>query len=562
MAYQFDRLLKEKQPDKSDIFAADQTDQEQMQGDQGGVGGTTEQGGITTSEAPSVATATSSGVTAKPGESVQVGSGGGRRARDVGGTAPSSFGQFRKKTEDYKQKIQNEANAFRYVAPNRDQIGAQDIKTAYGTDDNALEAFGRIRSALNPEQGQKEEFRSQQQGPFDKSLLQNEAGIGQLLEKDVQGNYTEGEKRFDLAMARRDPNFQSARSNLFNEAQAAKMETQALEGALGDEKQKYIADEAQKEKERIERLIKGQQAEINQQNIDQFEAWKSGLTLEAEEGLAASESKRLLDEYIAANQLDDPNAAFIRENIGSGLDFVNQNQFNEEMAIDAEEAYRFNRMNEMLGLGEGNLTAYVGDVPTDPYSFNAQGYQDRLAQLGGEYVPAPPPEPEPAPAIPPPLPPGEENPPPQQPVDGPISDDNPMRPYTGDPVNDLAGQGRKMIQEGGEQLYDAFNNPSGGGAGQGRKMIQEAPEQLYNAFNNPSGGGLSILAQAQDTYGDNFGELSNDEKNIDPSSQFFKLPTYVDVDPNKMKQANLSAKMGEISRAPSYNFPKLGSRFY
>lgn len=414
MAYQFDET--EDEDEKQSIFGQDI----ELDGQQGlGLTGTGTAGAIETSSSAPVSSGGSSRSSATNRSSVNSSDLASPRKTPMASTYKYKGPQrqlenisegLNKASENLQAEAQAYSESDAQKAGQR-QISSEDIRSAVGGDTAAGERLGGLLSGgYTPPQ---ETFNAQDIATPDADLLKTESGIGELIRRDVGGQYTGADRAFDMAMLRRNPDFQQQRQNVIGQAQNLQGQESQLEQDVNT--QAKARDEAdynyyQQEARDVLGGLRDEYLGAQQPEMETFIAQQNALARQQMEQQAQEYVERLL----RGEESVDPGTGRVLptniQEIAGGVDpmsFVQETgDLNTDMFIDDEEAAALNRLESFLGTD----TAYQPSVegPREA-SYDMQAFIDEISnRIRGASTEAPSelppfvipglPEPEPAPA--------------------------------------------------------------------------------------------------------------------------------------------------------------------
>lgn len=293
-------------------------------------------------------------------------------------TTPDSVSQLGGKLTSAQTGLQNEANAYLNNAKATD-YSVSDADTndlIAGTNDaGATKAAGLLSGTLAPKA---DAFNPTTNTNFQEyGELKNDAGIQDMFRRQAGPEATQGELGVETALLRRDPKFQSIRSNLISQGQALQDQKNLLTGESDQGAQSQanaaMATNYGNAQTALRGNLSAQQAAIQQSATDKATAENNArhaLTGSGQEARDVSSAALLelqkehpeLSGQIAANGLD-PNSYF-----HAGADVTPDQEY------DDASAAKYNRINSLLGNGGTIKTSAI----TPQYTFDTGKYQNDI----------------------------------------------------------------------------------------------------------------------------------------------------------------------------------------
>lgn len=315
---------------------------------------------------------------------------------------PKAFGMAQNSLSQAKQNLQNEADQYtqKYQQQNYG-LGNEVLQNAQKGDQAAMSQVAtRLGQASAP---QVEAFKPQTQTSFnDINSLGTDEGIKNILRQQAGGKYTGGESALDLAIMKRNPNFNLIREQLIQGQKDVQSQAAALQEQKTKEAQDLAAKRYGEETEAIRKNLGGQVDEIRSQQAQRAaQATAANQAAEAQRrAYIQQQAQQAYDELAAQSPLDlglvtstglgrnlgdfisrdawanpyidqekgineDPRAAQFYSGVGSVTP--------EQLATE-EEANRFNNIMSMLGRTDRMQTG----SGAGHQSFNKSAFQESL----------------------------------------------------------------------------------------------------------------------------------------------------------------------------------------
>lgn len=281
--------------------------------------------------------------------------------------------------------LQDEANS--YVKNYADKDYSVDTsmldKAADGDDESKVNAMNRFSKNAD----QVDQFNAKTDYDVeDSNMLRTDAGVQELMRRDSDQNYNQGESAFDMMLLRRNKDFNERRAALINRQDAVrqladKYRTDKTTEAQGLTDQHYAAatDAAKGYLDKSQGdYVANLKAQVAKENALR-DSYRTGGDANYLDSQKAAAIQGLVQEY---QETGDPNALaqvkYLQEtdvdpsqfySVGRSLDADKD----YGMAADAAGANRFNRIMQMLGRGD-SMQAGAGLGPTE--GFDKAAYRD------------------------------------------------------------------------------------------------------------------------------------------------------------------------------------------
>lgn len=297
-------------------------------------------------------------------------------------TVPGFAQRISGELDTASQNLGQEASQYRQKYENQDYgVSPEDIKAAV---EGNQEKLGAVTMRYQtPKYGQVESFAPKTDtSSEDAALLGSEGGTARLLSRQAGGRYTPGESAFDIALLRKNPEFNKIVSQIGQKQGQLTREEQRLRSELPQAAQS-LADT---------RYEAGTQALRQGIEAAQTAALTPSQQAAAERNTKLAQLRQTPDQAFIAAQRAAADAAakadlsklapraerFLGQ---TGLDpsafYGIAGDVTPDDLIAAEDAARFNRIQQILGTG---LAKSAGAGAGAEQIFNTQGYQQQAIQ--------------------------------------------------------------------------------------------------------------------------------------------------------------------------------------
>jgi hypothetical protein len=204
----------------------------------------------------------------------------------------------------------------------------------------------------------------------DANLLNNEAGLKQLVGRGQDAGYSQGMAAFDVRALRRTPGFDNIVSMIQGQQQDLNKKAADYESNKRKEVEDYGTQQLTSAKEAAKKYLSSQSSSIDLANEAEAKAANARLQEYRKKGVSDAE-KKLIEEtraqVAASYQQTDPRyARFVAEAAADPRKYLSvRNDYGRDDFVDAAEAQRFNSIMGLLGQSDVRGQARkVGDEYT------------------------------------------------------------------------------------------------------------------------------------------------------------------------------------------------------
>lgn len=351
MAYTFDRI--------NSLFNREDGQNANVIGDTRKSGG---YGTLKTSATGDITSGSSGSATASGGEQVtpqgMIAPSGAAIKRNVGRTQVPGFAQrISGELDTASTGLQNEAGQYRQKYENQSYgVSPEDIKAAVeGNQEKLQQVQARYQQ---PKYGQVEAFApTTKTANEDAAVLGSEGGTQRLLAREAGGRYTPGESAFDLALLKKNPNFNQIVSQIGQKQGQLSREEQRLRTDLPKTAQETADTRYEAGTKALKEVLTAQQTaalKASQDEAAKVNAERAKLRSQSDTGFISDAKAKAMEAAKKDINYLNPRATRFLETTG-----IDPTQFygvgkdiSADDVIAAEDAAKFNRIQQILQSGQ------------------------------------------------------------------------------------------------------------------------------------------------------------------------------------------------------------------
>lgn len=302
--------------------------------------------------------------------------------RNVGrAQTPGFVSQIQGQIQAGQQGLEGAQQAYKQKYENQDYgVSSEDINAAVSGN---AEKMGAIQTRMaTPKYGQVESFKPEVDTEIeDAALLGSEQGTRRLLARGAGSRYNAGESAFDASLLRRNQGFNQIADQLARQGKELSQRTTKLQAELPKAAQETADVRYEEGTKKAKETLGLQEAEVlkaSQEQAAKVNAERETLRRQADTGFIQSQRNQALALARADAEAMAPRATrFVDQ---TGIDPNAYYQIAQNISPDdvlaAEDAARFNRIQQMLGTGLGKA---VGAGAGESQRFDVGRFQQDVA---------------------------------------------------------------------------------------------------------------------------------------------------------------------------------------